>query len=493
MKTETAMKNTLPGIILALSLAPYTGNLFASTFQDAQEQFQQDNFEEAESILSRLEETPESRRLLGLTLYQLQQIDAAIPLLQQTLAKSQKDFPVIYALANSYMQNDDIQQAQRLLSGIQATGYSEFLLGQTYLKQGKLEPAKKHFTNAKKLDNTLTQDIDLHIARIFYAEGETHKALSLIEKSINYDVDSFEAGALQQYRKTITDHKTGHFNTELAYQLEWDSNVVLRPQSVEIQVDNNGKSDFRNVLFADVLHHYDFNAKSKLNTELHVSGYKHQDLDTYDETRFSLGTSGIFNKKDYTLRLPIEFELGLREPDQQENVATFTPGVTVTNTHGIVSHLFGKYQYSNFKQDAANIEDNLNGHLFAAGFLTLYPLLQNDLVLRLLVQYGYHNTEGDNWKRSELLGLATIQYKPFTRITLEANYQINHSNYSNINNVYLESRDDLVNSASLRGSLEVYKNWTLYGQYTGIIQNSSLNIYDVRKQNLAAGISWHFN
>ena len=487
------MKNKLPGIILALLITPYAESLIASTFQDAQEQFKQDNFEEAESILSQIKETPESKRLLGLTLYQLQLIDSAIPLLEQTHTELQNDLPVIYALSNSYIQNNNIKQAQVLLSSIQATGNGEFLLGQTYLRQGKIEQAKKHFTNAKKLDKTLTQIVDLHIARIFYAEGETHKALSLVEMSIAYDDDSFDAGALQQFQKTIGKQKTGHFNTELAYQLEWDSNVVLRPQSVDIQIDSNGKSDIRNVLFADVLHQYDFNENTRLNTEFHMSGYKHQDLGNYDETRFRLGTSGIFYKKDYTLRLPIELDLGFREPDQQENIAAITPGVTVTTTHGVVSHLFGKYQYARFKLNNGNLEDDLNGHLFAAGFLTLYPLLQNDLVLRFLLQYGYHNTDGDNWKRSELLGLASIQYKPVSRVTLEANYQINHSNYSNINNVYLEPRDDLVNSASLRGSLEIYKNWTIYGQYTGIIQNSSLNIYNIRKQNLAAGISWHFN
>ena len=487
------MKKKLHGIILTLLLIPSGGNLFASTFQDAQEQFQQDNFEEAESILSQIEETPESRRLLGLTLYQLQQIDAAIPLLEQTQSESPNDLPIIYALSNSYIQNNNIKQAQSLLSSIPITGYSEYLLGQTYMKQGKPVLAKKHFTNAKKLDKTLTQSIDLYIARILYAEGDKHKALSLIKKSIAYDIDSFEAGALQQFQKTINKQIIGHFNTELAYQLEWDSNVVLRPQSVDIQIDSKGKSDFRNVLFADVLHQYDFDEKSKINTELHVSGYKHQDLGSYDETRFRLGTSGIFYQKDYTLRLPIEIDLGFREPDQQENIASFTPGVTVTSSHGIVSHLFGKYQYARFKLNAGNIEDDLNGHLFAAGFLTLYPLLENNLVLRFLIQYGHHNTKGDNWKRSELLGLAAIQYKPVSKVTLEANYQINHSDYSNINNVYLEPRDDLINSASVRGSLEVYKSWTIYGQYTVITQNSSLNIYDIRKQNLAAGISWHFN
>lgn len=473
--------------------------------RSAMAEYNADNYEESVDILlaatTAATRTADDNALLGLSYFNMQNFDAALPLLEKSRKttrinkhlKTQSNL----ALIEIYLARSDLEVVRRLLRQTKPSHFSEqakkkLLLAELRLAENRHKDAIYLYTQAKEQDASLTPLVNFKISQIYVQTQELEKAKNLISQTLRSYPNRFESGQLRYNLKQINALEKPRLIAQLGYRIEYDNNVTLQPDdnSINISSPGDGRRDFRNTFTADALFKKNLPKNWRLHSEAHFYQSLHPDLSRYDETRFSMVSSPTYSKNNWSLRLPLELSYALRQQNNNERNIGIVPGITYSFANKINLHPYLNYQVTTL--DAPSIpQEDRSGSFMGTGLLALIPFDDRKGAIRVLVQYGDNNTQGSNWDNSETNIISQLQYVVWRGISANIGYQYLARAYKNIHHSEILRRQDYAHLVSAKLELTLWKNWAIFAQAAYVSNISNIAFYDNTRQVISAGTYWH--
>ena len=460
-----------------------------------------ENFDEARVLLEQAYraglQDRAARRYLALTYYQLQQFAEARPLLEQTIAADPDDNEARYALAEAQLLLDDANAALQQAKMLAERDFSprvSLLLGRIHSRLGQQGEAIAILEGAlDESDPKLYQAVSLELAPLYNIRGKNQQARDLTERAIALAPDSFDAYELRALSQRLQQVQAVAQPVELSlgYRLEYDSNVPLAPDDENLALNIDDDDDFRHVLFGDLLGRYPLGGNFELLGEAHLTVGLHNDLDEFDFTRQNYVAGLAWNQSDYGVRLPLEFEQVDIDSDRLVQSFAIAPGVYYRLSNDALVYGFARIKDNDFN-NADSPEEDRSGTTRSLG-MTFHGLFaERRGSLRGILEVGEDDTDGSNWERDEWRLYLYGTYKVTDQVELGLGFEHESNDYDNVNNVFLETRDDTINTVFASAAYKLDDNWEVRLQAVHEEGDSNIDVYDFDRNIFSVGVIWNY-
>jgi tetratricopeptide (TPR) repeat protein len=491
-----------------------------SSLELAQDQYNNENYEEALSLLKEawesitsavpgrsgaigaqilFEETStqeknEIERALGLTYYHLANYDDAQKYLSAIVEAFPDDENVRIALGEIALASGKPEVTLDQLSVLKKTiAYQprvRYLEGRTYIALGEDGKAIDIFRNIVQQNDPISQKVVMDLVQAHVRKGDFDKAQNELQNAIENFPDAFEArewrvvlGQLRQVKKPFT--------ARVGYRLAHDSNVPLEPESVQVALPVSGKSDIRHALLADVLQQYAFTTNWSLYQEGHLYHSIQQKLKDYNQTKLSYVVSPAWSEKRYGFRVPLEIKWNLLNGNNYQSAFSFTPGAYYHFPHDVIIYGFGRLQKSFFDENVSKDEDR-SGNYIAPGIFSLWYFNEHRGELRAMVESGSVDTKGSNWDRKQTDLYLHARYEFIPRLTGGFGYLYQKLDFDNLHTVYKQKRSDKAGSLFLSAAYQINGQLDVQGQLSRVKWDSNFDVYTYSRTVVSVGINWQF-
>lgn len=480
-------------VFLCTTSARASGDTLAS----ARDQYAAQNYEEALDLLTRTVPKPRgvpATRLLGLTYYHMLKYQEALPLLQEALPAYPADGELHHALADVLLALGQPQTALGQVEKAQnlapqsASNYA--LAGRILLALGREGEARAAWERAIALDPVASAPLAMELTRYYARQGKTDLARELAQRTVDAAPETFEADELRlalQQLQTAPRSLAVH----LGYRVEYDSNVVLEPDdTVAVLPGDKGKSDVRNVFFADLLGRYNVAPHWDLFGEAHLYQSVYDKLDDYAQFRQNYVLSLGWSDPGYGFRMPYEFTNVLLDGVNYLTAHTVSPGAYV-RLGEVTLHGFFRYEDNDFDEDV-RLQESRSGKSTGGGALLLWPFHSGRGSVRLLFDGAHVDAEGVNWERDEYSLLAEAGYRWLPEFNTRLGVQFIRQRYDDVHDVFLVRRRDDGTELFLSADYRFYENWELNFNAAWVDWDSNIDIYQYPRSVVAVGLSVHF-
>ena len=473
----------------------------SSNLAEGTAEYAEENFDEARVVFEKAyrdrPHDPTVQRYLGMTYYQLQRYDEALPLLELAVAANPEDNEARYALAEALLlldnPDDALIQAQALAERNSGPWVS-LLLGRIYSRLGRRDDAIAVLEGVlDESDPKLYQAASLELAPLYNTRGENEQARELTERAITLAPDSFDAYELRVLTQRLqqVQASTRPVELSLGYRLEYDTNVPLAPDDENLVSSIDDDDDFRHVLVGDLLGRYPLGGDFELLGEAHLTVGLHNDLDEFDFIRQNYVAGLGWSRSDYGIRVPLEFSRIDVDSKRLVDSVAIAPGVFYRLSNDALVYGFARIQDNDFENVDRASEDR-SGTTSTLG-LTFYWLFADRRgALRGILETGDDDTDGSNWERDERRLYLYGTYKLTDQLELGLGIEHEKHDYDNLNDVFLETRDDSINTVFAAAAYKFDDSWEVRVQALHEEGHSNIDVFDFDRDIFSLGVIWSY-
>jgi tetratricopeptide (TPR) repeat protein len=487
-----------------LSFSPCTAAEEGVNLQSAQWLYQHENYEEALVLFKELSaKDPQSAEIsyyLGLTYKRMQDYTAARSHLEAAAVMQPNVKNAFLELIDIFYQCDELEQAKKWISMAENESISsaqlDFLKGLVFLKEGTdISTAIKSFEEAEKKDPSLSQSVRFQKALAEIKLNNLKDAKEIFKEVIAREPETDLAVYADEYVTMLTRSEEAKkpLHGSFGYFLEYDNNVVLKPNNDALAASVSEDSDWRNVFTAQA--DYNFKPTDKLGFKAGYSFYstKQDKIGFYDTMShdFSLQPTLYFEKMSVAFPLHYNY-VSVDDRKYLEVIGVSNLNNIVLNKNQMLQLLL-QYSMKDYQWAPLTYDDKKTGeeYLFSAGWFYLFGRNSQGL-FNLRYALNYEDTKGNNWgylgNRFTLTGVFPIVEKLKWNIVLDYFRQ----DFRKENTTYKKTRkDDIFTAVNLLG-YELAKNTEVQLKHVFVYDGASIGIYKYSKHVYSLGLKYRF-
>ncbi len=462
----------------------------------ASSQFSEENWEEARAILEPLSfssPSPEVSRLLGLTLFQLQDYDAALPLLQQSLQQAPDDPALLASLTDIAQAQGDhaagVDYAGRLLA-VDGSPRAQLTAGRAFAAAGDSQRATEAFESVwQNGSRRARQKAALELTRLYAETNRGEEAAQLAEQAIGLDPGSFDAAVLRQLTITRAGPTTRDYVLSVGYWLESDDNVPL-VDNASLIPGLGDTEDIRHTFYGDFLYSKNLSETGTFFGEAHFIHGIHEDLSQFDPTQFTLVTGLGWTPGAWGVRIPLQATRNWTNGETVRTNVGIGPGIFFKPSAATVLYLFAALSEDDF-EDAIRPSEDRSGDVTSLGAMLTANLATN-ANLRVIFTGTEYDTDGNNWQREELRLYAFLTWRFSPRWIGGVGLDYLDADFDNLNDVFLLDRDDETWAGFLNIAFQLTPRWALRGQISNASRDSTIDVFEYDRTVVSVGVSWTY-
>ncbi|MEA3489230.1 MAG: tetratricopeptide repeat protein [Candidatus Omnitrophota bacterium] len=472
--------------------------------QQAIWEYKHENFEEAYDLLKQLrKERPDSSLVayyLGITCKQLQDYREAKPNLEAAVTLRPKIKNALPELIDVLYKKGDLKEAKKWIKVAEKQevhpAQIAFFKGLVLLKEGEdIDGAIGSFEKAKSLDTSLEKTADYYIG-LSYVKAEKLKEAKTIFRQIASENPNLSlAGFADQYVDAIErkEEAMRPFRGYFGAALQYDSNVVLQPDSTTLAAAIGDKGDWR--------HAYTFYGEHNLrpvdyfNLKTAYSFYcgKQFDLGFYDMLSHNILAQPSFYMEKAAINFPVNFNYVTINDKHYLNTVSVgnLDNVKIGRNH--MAELAFIYKYDDFIWETTMAGENRDSNelIWYAGWFWFFS--KNKGFAHLRYTMNYDDTRGDNWRyfgnRITLNGILPIIED---RVKWGGTLDYFIQRFARTNLIFDQKRRDNVLTVSSFLTIEIVKNLELRLDYTFVDDGSNIRIYGYTRNVYSMGMKYRF-
>jgi len=471
-------------------------------------QYKHENYDEALITLKKAkEENPQSSLAayyLGLTYKQLQDYQEAVSNLKDAVTFSPKIKGALLELIDCFYQLGRVDDAKAWIAQAEADGVSPaqvaFMKGLVLLKDEKWEDAIAAFKNAKELDPSLAQTCNYQIGIAYLKGKKISDAQKAFTEVIIAGPSSNMANFANEYVSALSRRKEAMKPLKFTFNTAWqyDDNVILKPDDSAIAAGISDKADSRQVYTASGEYNHMFNDWLGVRALYTFYYAKQSNLGFYD----TVVNNFMIQPTIYTQNALLTFPSGYSHTlvnDKAYLSSPYTSGVynfmVGDSNMGNVSVVYKNEDYlwtpsiPAENRDGNNLTGSLGWYQFFAdkkGFLNLRYAMDKDW------------TKGDNWEYlGNRIGVTALLpggmiHSFLEKFNLTVSGDIFFQDFSKSNTIYNVYRKDTVYTVSTLAAYKIFKDAEIQLQYTHVVDNSNISVYQYTRNVYSAGVEIKF-
>ena len=480
----------------------------SATIEKGIGQYKHENYDEALITLKKdREENPQSSLAayyLGLTYKQLQDYKEAIPNLKDAVTFSPKIKGAMIELIDCLYQSGNTEEAARWIAEAENDGIRPaqvaFMKGLVLLKDEKWEDAITALKNAKELDPSMSQSCNYQIGMAYLKGKKISDAQKAFTEVVITDPNSNMANFANEYVSTLSKRKEAMKPFKFTFDAAWqyDDNVILKPDDTAIAADISDKGDSRQVYTASGEYNHIFNDWLGARALYTFYYAKQSNLGFYD----TLVNNFMIQPTVYLKNALITFPSGYSHTLINDKAYLSSP-----YTAGIYNFMPGdsnmgqvsiRYQNEDYLWAPSIPDENRDGNNLAGslGWYQFFADKKGFLNLRYAMDKDW--AKGDNWEylgnrvSATALVPGSLIHSFLERFNLTVTGDIFFQDFSKSNTIYNVYRKDTVYTVSALAAYKIFKDAEMQLQYTHVVDNSNISVYQYTRNIYSAGVEIKF-
>lgn len=466
-------------------------------------QFKHENYEEALPLFKKAkEEEPKSTvaaYYLGLTYKQLQDYRSAIPNFIDAVSTAPKIKGALIELIDCYYQTDQLDDAKKWITEAEKDGIRPaqiaFLKGLVLAKAGSLDEAVKSFENAKALDQAMAQACDYQIGIALLKSKRFVDARKAFKEVVIRDPGTNMANFANAYMDALEKREEAMrpLKLTLGFAVQYDDNVVLKPDDSSLAADISEESDYRYVYTARGEYDKRFNEAFGVKLQDSVYYGKQNRIGFYNTFTNTATIQPTFYSEESLTALPV----GFAYTEVNDKVYLTSPSAGALHNRVInasnMAQLSLNYQYKDYRWSPTSSDENRDGSDLAGsiGWFLFYAKNRGFLNLRYSLNEDW--TRGNNWKYLGNRGTATLLVPIMgDKFRCSVAADVFRQDFSKTHTVYSKKRKDTIYTISPLLAYKFYKDWEIQLQYSYIKDKSNVSVYKYTRNLYSAGVEIKF-
>ena len=200
---------------------------------------------------------------MGLTYKKLQNLSEAKTALEGAAGLQPKINNALPELIDVLYQLNDLENAKKWIETAEkempSSAQIAFLKGLVLLKEKK-EPEKaiEAFDSAKKLDESLAESVEYYKGFAYLQMEKTKKAKEVFNQIVVRDPSTSLAAYANEYVDAITRKEKAEqpLRANIAFAMQYDDNVILKPQDDQLSIGIPDKGDWRQTYTGQAEYNY---------------------------------------------------------------------------------------------------------------------------------------------------------------------------------------------------------------------------------------------
>lgn len=473
-------------------------------FKKAQWLFQHENYEEALTLLKELRvSNPQSSEIacyLGMTYKRLQDFLAAKPHLEAAVTLQPVAKNAFLELIDLLYQCEQLDEAKKWIEVAEKESVNPaqtaFFKGLVLLKEGKdPQGAIDAFEKAEKLNSSLAQSVKYQKGLAYVQLKKFKEAKSLFREIIVKDPSTDLAKFANEYINAISRRQEAQkaFRGSVGYALQYDDNVVFRPNDDSLATAISKEGDWKHVFTTKGDYNFKINNHFGIKTGASYYGTKHNDIGFYDINSYDLPFQPTIYFKKAAIAFPVHYNYVSVNEKKYLGVMGFDNLNSFMIGTKNMAQLQLEYNIKRFYWDVTDPAEvkKSQEYLWSAGWFYFYTKDREGL-FNLRYAMNYDDTEGINWrylgKRLTFSSVVPLMKK------LKWNFVMDYfrQDFAKVNTIYNISRTDNVYTAINLFAYEIFENAELQLQHSYVYDGANIEAYKYHKNTYSMGVKYRF-
>jgi len=421
--------------------------------EQGHEQYKLGNYEESVVLLDKAAVIePENATVpyyLGLTYQGMTQFDEAAQQFSKAVTLDVSLGDAWSHLGEMLYREAKYQEAKEALENAEKYGaraaYTSYMKALAHQQLFEFDDAIVAFKRAKQLQVGFSQKVDYALGMIYSGQKKLKQAKEFFRSAVAIDADSVVGVYADFELKRLNKPAARAWHANVAYNFQYDDNVVLIPDGASSSLLPTGKSDFEHVVSLNLNYQAEPSGRFNMRTDLIYYRNTHQKLKYMDldvlglsvspSYKTSLGVVTVSTSGNYIL-------LGA-------NKYMHTLGVNPSFGFDIGKRQYGSFmagvqKSSYLNQSLPVAAEDRNSIKYSGGYSHFVYLHDKVGFVKLGYNYGVENTKGNNWDVVTQDFSASMAYPLFygSVIQLGGNYFL--QDYQHVNTFFSRSRQDKI-------------------------------------------------
>jgi tetratricopeptide (TPR) repeat protein len=471
------------------------------------EQYQKENYEEAEPLLidARRQDPQNSTAafFLGMTYKQMVRYPEAAKNLRDAVSLEPRIKEALVELVDVLYRigtKESLKEATGWIPVAVAEniypGKIAFLEGLILQTEGRNRQAIDAFEKAKALDPALSQAADVQIAICHMKAQELEQANEKLKAAILYNPESDLASFARRYLDVVERRMEMERPLRLSVKLlgQYDTNVLVDPVDPTLQSPGKEKEDFNKIAALNVDYVPRLSAPYMFNASYFSSAnFLQRNYATHNSWVNSVTAAPGLNFGRWSLALSGRYDnVQLRNPDYQEYLEAFSVGPLLRIVPA-QQHLFEfllDYQENDYWEPITPDEDR-DSQVTNAGFNWIWSFKKDSFTF-FTYRYADERASGVNWDNHYHRLALTSSIALADRLQLQLGGEVSYRNFKNRNTIFLQERRDDFYQLIAGISYDLFKHTRLIAQYTHIRNNSTIDLYTYDRDLYTGGLEFYF-
>ncbi len=464
--------------------------------------YQLGNYEEALEAFKRArEQDPKSAVVayyLGSTLKKMQNYQEALSYLKEAVTLQPAVKASFLELADTYYALDKKDEALHALVVAEREGIepaqTAFLKGLVLMKKKGYAESIASFEKAKSLDPKLGNAADFQIAMVYAAQGKQTEARNLFREVSSRDPESDIGQLSRQQSEALARQQAAvkAFQAVVNVQYQYDSNVVLKPDSASAATNISGKSDTAAVLMFSADYNPALSGPVDLRFQYALYASAYQTLSNYDVQSHTIGVLPTYRVGANAASLAASYNYTLVDHEKYLAALTLAPYYLFALEDGKFIQAGLLYQSKDYLQEPPTPDENRDGNNVGLGISWTSPIAGMQGAVNIKYELNKENTTGNNWSYlGNKIGAGAV-YPVADPLKLILGLEAYLQDYDNVNSIVMVKRKDKTYTFNAQALYTVYRNIDLQLQYIYIKEDSNIPLYAFTKNVASIGVYARF-
>jgi tetratricopeptide (TPR) repeat protein len=437
---------------------------------------------------------------LGLTYKRLQDFHAARPHLEAAVVLHPQVKEAFVELVDLLYQSDQLKEAKKWITVARKESVSPaqltFFEGLVLLKEGDdMEAAIDAFDEAEQLDESLSQTVTYYkgLAHVKLKHFGTAKDIfrQIVIKQPTTDLAEFADEYVDVISRREKDVRP--FRANIGVALEYDDNVILKPNNEALAGSAGEEDDWRHVYTGRAEYRLKASERFGANAVYSFYGAKQVDLDFYDTLNHDISVQPAVYLENAAIAFPVHYNYVTLDDNKYLDV------IGIGNLNNIMIGKQNMVQFSfqyNIKDyeravTVQNDDRDTREYVGSAGWYYFFGK-NNQGLLNVRYAMNYDDANGSNWRYfgNRLTASATVPVLKKLTWSIAADYF--RQDFAKRNTTYDKDRYDNVVTVSNLLSYELFRDAELRLQHTFINDAASIGIYKYKRHVYSLGMKYNF-
>lgn len=470
----------------------------------------------------------------AIALYQHQNYEEALELLKGLKAQSPQSSTVAYYLGMTYKQMQDFKEARRHLEAaatlepVTKNAYIElidilyqinemdeakiwikladadqvspaqaaFFKGLVLLKEGSdPDGAIAAFDNAQRLDEALARTAKYYKALACVQSKRTKEAKYIFREFIATDPNADLSAYAEEYLDAIerAEKVMRPFHYSIGYAVQYDDNVILRPDNSALSEGISDHSDFRQVV--SLQGDYNLKPAEHFLTRVSYAGSytKQADLGFYDMLNHDISLFPAYYTDKHIIGFPMHYNHVILNDKRYLQTAGIGNLNNLLIGDNNMAQLAVQYENKSYKWKPTVSADSKNAqnYLGALGWFYFFDSSREGFV-NFRYAFNYEEANGNNWSfyGNRLSAMSTIPLTKKIKWSLAGDFQ--REDFKKRDSNYDKKRYDNIYTVSNMLTLKFFKDFEFQLQHVFVDDIASIGVFKYRRNIYSIGIRYVF-